>query len=199
MATFNEQQQNEDLKELELRLNTLEKSVCDTLDPEAFTKETNCVTNLAERLEGLVKKYKELENDNDDIKHLVEKYTEYESFLDKDFDETPHLHTNEKKAILLSAFDDFKKIQEYLAEVDSLKKIALESNPIKDLHALELQVSKQEIASQNLLLQCVGFKKEVEKFLSDYNDLVYLISQKFLAWDAQITEIETVINQRNRQ
>ena len=172
MATFSEKQQEQDLKELELRLNSLEKNVCDTLDPEAFIKETNSVTNLAERLEGLVKKYKELENDNDDIKHLVEKYTEYESFLEKKFNEKPHFHTTEKKAILLSAFDDFKKIQENLAEVESLKKIALESNPIKDLHALELKVSKQEITTQNLLLQCVDFKKSLQQFLSDYNDLV---------------------------
>eukprot|EP01084_Bolivina_argentea_P118854 210835_1 len=198
MATFNEKQQEQDLKELELRLNSLERSVCDTLDPDSFTKETSSVTNLAERLEGLIKKYKELENDNDDIKHLVEKYTEYESFLEKNFDENPHLHTNEKKAILLSAFDDFKKIQENLAEVDSLKKIALEQNPIKDLHALELKVSKSEIQTQNLLLQCVDFKKELEQFLADYNDLVYLISQKFLAWDSVITDIENKVNQAYR-
>ena len=174
MSTFNEKQQEEQLKELELRLDGLEKNVCDTLDPETFIKQTSNVTNLAERLEGLVKKYKELENDNDDIKHLVEKYQEYESFLEKDFNDNPHLHTNEKKAILLSAFDDFKKIQENLAEVESLYKITLEKedNPIQDLHALELKVSKQEIQTQNLLIQCVDFKKELEQFLSNYNDLV---------------------------
>ena len=122
MATFNEKQNEELLKELELRLDSLEKSVCDTLDPETFIKETQSVTNLAERLEGLVKKYKELENDNDDIKHLVEKYQEYESFLEKSFDENP-IYIQMRKAILLSAFDDFKKIQENLAEVDSLYKI----------------------------------------------------------------------------
>merc|ERR1712032_24809 len=140
-----------------------------------------------------VKKYKELENDNDDIKHLVEKYREYESFLEKNFEDNPHLHTNEKKAILLSAFDDFKKIQENLAEVDALQSIALDKNPIPDLHALELKVSKSEIHTQNLLMECVGFKKELEKFLSDYNDLIYLISQRFLAWDAMITEMENKI------
>merc|ERR1712130_1060598 len=139
----------------------LEKNVCDTLDPETFVKETQNVTNLAERLEGLVKKYKELEGENDDIKHLVEKYNEYESFLEKEFDDNPHLHTNEKKAILLSAFDDFKKISESLAEVDALQSIALDKNPIPDLHALELKVSKSEIHTQNLLMECVGFKKEL--------------------------------------
>ena len=46
------------------------------------------------------------------------------------------------------------------------------NNPIQDLRALELKVSKQEIQTQNLLLQCVDFKKELESFLSNYNDLV---------------------------
>lgn len=172
MSTFSGKQQIEDLKEIEMRLDGLESNICDTLDPETFVRETNSVTNLAERLEGLVKKYKELENDNDDIKHLVEKYTEYESFLEKNFEENPHLHTNEKKAILLSAFDDFKKIQENLAEVDALKSVALDGNPIKDLHALELKVAKTEMQTQSLLMDSIEFKKELEQFLSDYNDLV---------------------------
>ena len=198
MSTFNERQHEDDLKQLEFRIEGLEKSVCDTLDPEEFVGETSAVTNLAERLEGLIKKYVELEKQNDDIKHLVEKYREYESFLEKSFDDNPHLHTNEKKAILLSAFDDFTKIQEYLSEVDSLKKIALNENPIKDLHAVELKVSKSEIKTQNLLIDCVNFKKDLEKFLADYNDLTYLISQKFLAWDNAITEMENKVNAKYR-
>lgn len=168
------------------------------MDPETFLRETNSVSGLAERLESLVRKYKELENENDDIKHLVEKYLEYESFLEKEFEDNPHLHTNEKKAILLSAFDDFKKIQQNLAEVDALKDMAMET-PIKDLYALELKVSKSEIRTQNLLMECVGFKKELEQFLSDYNDLIYLISQKFLAWDAMIDEMEKKVNAKLRE
>ena len=81
------------------------------------------------------------------------------------------------KKYYLKYFDDFKKIQENLAEVDSLYKITLEKeqNPIQDLRALELKVSKQEIQTQNLLLQCIDFKKELEGFLSNYNDLVTFI------------------------
>ena len=184
-----------------------------------------------------MKKYNELETEHDDIKHLIEKYNEFEAFLEKDIKDPPNLHSSEKKAILLSAFNDFKKISQQLAEVENLKKLAMEKNPIKgavcnayttsnnyvtlfffvffffliailrvyefvtrtDLQQLENNVSNIEINTQDLLLATVDFKKDLEKFLTNYNDLVYLISQKFLQWDAILTDMEKRFMNRNRQ
>ena len=131
MSSIPSSQREEDLKSLEKRIRALEQSVCDTLNEDDFVKETKHVSNLATRLSILVKKYNELETEHDDIKHLIEKYNEFEAFLEKDIKDPPNLHSSEKKAILLSAFNDFKKISQQLAEVENLKKLAMEKNPIK--------------------------------------------------------------------
>ena len=67
------------------------------------------------------------------------------------------------------------------------------------MQQLENNVSNIEINTQDLLLATVDFKKDLEKFLTNYNDLVYLISQKFLQWDAILTDMEKRFMNRNRQ
>lgn len=171
MTTFTLKQHEEDLKTLEKRLDSVERGVCDALNNDRFIIETASITNLAERIETLVVKYREIENENDNIKQLVEKYMEYESFLEKEIDESPSIHTSEKKAILLSAFEDFHRIQHQLSEVQHLKEYVLgtNANPIKDLKALELHVSKVEVNTGHLLQDCIIFKRNLDQFLDEYD------------------------------
>ena len=47
-----------------------------------------------------------------------------------------------------------------------------------------------ELETQRLLMDAVAFKKQLEQFLNNYNDLVYLMSQKFLAWNEVLEAME---------
>jgi len=192
------EKREEDFAHLQKRVENLERHLCDAVNHEEFATQTNGITNLAKQLDDLVKRYDEIEKENEDIKDVVSKYEEFQSFLDKEFKDKPFVSTAEKTAILLSAFTEFKHMAVQLAEVEQLKGPALEHNPVRDAKKTEAEAVKAELETQKLLLDALEFKKQLEEFLTNYNDYLYLVSQKFLAWDRVLTEMENKVREKKQ-
>ncbi|ETO32081.1 hypothetical protein RFI_05034 [Reticulomyxa filosa] len=168
------EKREEDIQNLEKRVESVERHLCDAVNREEFLEQTKGTTNLAKQLDELVKRYEEVEKENEDIKDVVAKYEEFESFLDKEFKDKPFVSTTEKTAILLSAFSEFKHMAVQLAEVEQLKSVALDHNPIRDLTKTDSILVKAELDTQSLLLDTLHFKQQLDDFLTNYNDYVML-------------------------
>jgi len=104
MSTISPEAREQDLHSLETRITQLEQIIFDSLNRDDFDKETQNVSNLMNRLETLLERYQKLEGDNDDIKNLIEKYTEYQNFLEKDINDSPNVNTSEKKSNIIISF-----------------------------------------------------------------------------------------------
>jgi len=143
---------------------------------------------IGEELKELTEKWKTQEDPS--FAEFFQKYTSLENYLASDKALKEILLTADMKEKMLTlAADDFKKISTLLESMQQLRG-QLEKPPVADLPKFESQLDNFERATNGVQAEVETVHEQVEKFLDHYNEVIDLLSQKFLFWNATLAQWE---------
>jgi len=126
------------------------------------------------------------------FKSFYEKYTAMESVLSGDVElRELALSTEMREAVLLSGFDDFAATAKLLEAAQALTPMLEQAKPpVEGLPAFEKGLRAREAATEALAERAAKVHREIDAFVDSYNEIINLLSQKFLAYNAQLSKCE---------
>lgn len=160
-----------------------------------FFDATKKMTDLSAKLDGIFRNYQELQQGYDVVRNFYNMYDTFRPLLENnDPFQSPKTSNpeilNQKIAIILSANLKIQNTVELLRQLEEFRP-QLSRNSIEDTEAVSNKISSIELNTQSLIKQALEFRTELEVFLDDYNQMCYLVSQKFMEWDAILTKMES--------
>ncbi|XP_022105871.1 dynactin subunit 3-like [Acanthaster planci] len=174
------------LEVMEARIKLLEDRVCGT---EAYQNGNSNNPELIKSLSGVKQTLDGLTSGKERIQTLWKRLDEMNCHLDPEVTEKLTLTEDAKADIILAEETQLKKLAGLLEKLQGMRDV-LDSEHTKGAPAFRdklqplvtVQLDQKEHADRQ--------SKEVSELLEAYNNIVTLISQQFVQWDAVMTRYE---------
>lgn len=166
------------VQKLQHRLSSLENSI----NQDGVAPNSSGGISLAQQVDQLAAQVEALHGDK--FKDFYDKYKLLAPMLNNDVELKEMLISSDmKESILLSGHEDFLKTANMLESMGKLSPV-LDKPPVADLAELEKQLDAAEASMAVKVDAVAALHQDVEAFLQHYNDIINLMSQKFLLYDA---------------
>jgi len=142
---------------------------------------------IREEVQEISKGFERLQQEHEDLKNFLTKYDKVKDALE--FPEKASLDVKTKRAIILSSEDYLENTSKELTFVQENEKY-INSDDLQGVPALQKKLSPLELQSYNLQEQTLAQNAQLESLLLTYNDVVKLLSEKFVYWDTVLTRWE---------
>merc|ERR1719373_511436 len=172
------------LSTLQGRLEALERTIYNKPYKEYKRKTESYGGTLLGKIQQMDNKYKEI---NDQVKDFYNKYTELRPYLNGKQEFFTNWAT--QKAIILASAPQYKRQCAELNELEKLTSV-LDKTFKGDTGKLLGEVSKIELGTADLFRDIQNYRADLDKFLTDYNEVIQLVSEKFVSIDRQLSQWE---------
>ncbi|KAK3727182.1 hypothetical protein QZH41_015202 [Actinostola sp. cb2023] len=178
-------EKGEVLSIVEKRIEELERRVLSNDEDLKTFQNESCLDTLGRvqnELQRLATKYYR-------ISETWKKMKELENFLSAEFMDKVALSDDSKADIIIAGENQLKSCCEKLHEIEDMKKI-INTDPLKDLPTwsakmeplIEIQINHQEAVE--------GTNIRLNNLLSNYNNIITMLSKQFIEWDNMLTRME---------
>ncbi|XP_020915749.1 dynactin subunit 3 [Exaiptasia diaphana] len=178
-------EQGEVLSIVEKRLQEIERRVLSSEEDLKRFQNESCLDTLGRvqnELQRLASKYQR-------ISETWKKMKDLENFLSAEFMDKVALDDDSKADIVISGENQLRLCCEQLHEIEDMKKI-VNTEPLKDLPTwsskmeplIEIHINQKELLD--------GTTSRLNNLLSNYNNIITMLSKQFVEWDNILTRME---------